>query len=92
MTMGKMLSGLIGCCNRYGTMKKSGLTGLPSADIEAFRESPNILCNHYKAVPGVQISQVNQAGRVIDFNQGTKYIKRNNQHLDCCDGVFTEAG
>ncbi len=49
----------------YGTAKKSDLTGATvSADLEAFRESPNvnIMQSLQGSVPGVQIGQVNQAG------------------------------
>jgi TonB-dependent starch-binding outer membrane protein SusC len=49
----------------YGTMKKSDLTGAAvSANIEAFRESPNvnIMQSLQGSVPGVQIGQVTSAG------------------------------
>jgi TonB-linked SusC/RagA family outer membrane protein len=49
----------------YGSQRRRDLTGsVASADIEAFRESPNvnIMQSLQGSVPGVQIGQVNQAG------------------------------
>jgi len=50
----------------YGTMKKSDLTGtVVSADIKAFRESPNvsIVQSLQGSVPGLVVGQVNAAGQ-----------------------------
>ncbi|WP_418971316.1 TonB-dependent receptor plug domain-containing protein, partial [Alistipes communis] len=49
----------------YGTMRKSDLTGaVVSADIEAFRESPNvsIVQSLQGSVPGLNVGQVTSAG------------------------------
>ncbi|HZH72295.1 MAG TPA: carboxypeptidase-like regulatory domain-containing protein, partial [Mariniphaga sp.] len=54
----------------YGTMRKSDLTGsVIRADIEAFRESPNIsvMQSLHGNVPGLSVSQVNQAGQEPDI-------------------------
>lgn len=49
----------------YGTMRKSDLTGaVVSADIEAFRESPNVSIAQslQGSVPGLNVGQVTSAG------------------------------
>ena len=75
----------------YGTMKKSDLTGSAvSADIEAFRESPNINIMQalQGAVPGVQIGQTNQAGEEASISiRGTSTINGNTDVLIILDGI-----
>lgn len=76
----------------YGTAKKKDLTGAAvSADIEAFRESPNvnIMQSLQGSVPGVQIGQVNQAGEepVISI-RGQTTIDGNKNPLIVVDGII----
>lgn len=76
----------------YGTMKKSDLTGsVVSANIEAFRESPNvnIMQSLQGAIPGVQIGQVTQAGEEASISiRGTSTINGNKAPLIILDGII----
>ncbi|MFW6327707.1 MAG: SusC/RagA family TonB-linked outer membrane protein [Bacteroidota bacterium] len=76
----------------YGTMKKSDLTGAAiSADIEAFRESPNIniMQSLQGSVPGVQIGQVNQAGEEPSIQiRGQSTLSGNTSPLIVVDGII----
>ncbi|MDA3930881.1 MAG: TonB-dependent receptor [Prolixibacteraceae bacterium] len=76
----------------YGTMKKSDLTGATvSANIEAFRESPNtsIMQSLKGAVPGVQIGQVNTAGSEPSLSvRGQTTLGGNASPLIVLDGVI----
>jgi TonB-dependent SusC/RagA subfamily outer membrane receptor len=76
----------------YGTAKKSDLTGaVASADIEAFRESPNvnIMQSLQGSVPGVQIGQVNQAGEEPNIQiRGQTSIDGNQDPLIVLDGII----
>ncbi len=76
----------------YGTMKKSDLTGAAvSANIEAFRESPNtsIMQSLKGAVPGVQIGQVNTAGAEPSLSvRGATTLSGNTSPLIVLDGII----
>ncbi len=76
----------------YGTMKKSDLTGsVVSANIESFRESPNvnIMQSLQGSVPGMQIGQVNQAGEEASISiRGTSTINGNTDPLIILDGII----
>jgi len=76
----------------YGTMKKSDLTGAAvSANIEAFRESPNvnILQSLQGSVPGVQIGQITQAGQEPSIEiRGLSTISGNTDPLIVVDGIM----
>ncbi|WP_201300855.1 TonB-dependent receptor [Sunxiuqinia indica] len=76
----------------YGTMKKSDLTGsVVSANIEAFRESPNvsILQSLQGAVPGVRIGQTNQAGQEAGISvRGTSTLNGSTDPLIILDGII----
>lgn len=74
----------------YGTQRKQDLTGaIASADLEAFRESPNvnIMQSLQGAVPGVQIGAVNQAGAEPSISiRGQTTIGGSQQPLIVLDG------
>ncbi len=76
----------------YGTQRKKDLTGaVASADIEAFRESPNvnIMQSLQGSVPGVQIGQVNQAGEEPSISiRGQTTISGNSSPLIVLDGII----
>lgn len=76
----------------YGTMKKSDLTGsVISANIEAFRESPNvnIMQSLQGSVPGVQIGQTYQAGQEASISiRGVSTISGNKSPLIILDGII----
>nr|MBD3620550.1 SusC/RagA family TonB-linked outer membrane protein [Sunxiuqinia sp.] len=76
----------------YGTMKKSDLTGaVVSADIEAFRESPNvnIMQSLQGAVPGIQIGQVDQAGEEPSIQiRGVNTLSGNKSPLIVVDEII----
>ncbi|WP_372936254.1 SusC/RagA family TonB-linked outer membrane protein, partial [Mariniphaga sediminis] len=76
----------------YGTMKKSDLTGsVVSADIEAFRESPNvnIMQSLQGSVPGIQIGQVDQAGEEPSIQiRGVNTLSGNKNPLIVVDGII----
>ena len=76
----------------YGTAKKSDLTGATvSADIEAFRESPNvnIMQSLQGSVPGVQIGQVNQAGEEPNIEiRGQSTLSGNKSPLIVVDEII----
>lgn len=76
----------------YGTLRKSDLTGaLVSADIEAFRESPNvnILQSLQGSVPGLQIGQVNQAGQESSIQiRGINTLSGNKSPLIVVDEII----
>ena len=75
----------------YGTMKKSDLTGSSvSANIVAFRESPNIsiLQSLQGSVPGVTIGQTNQAGQEASINiRGISTLNGSTSPLIVVDGI-----
>lgn len=76
----------------YGTQRKSDLTGsVVSADIEAFRESPNvnIMQSLQGSVPGVQIGQVNQAGEEPSISvRGQTTLNGSRAPLIVLDGII----
>ncbi|WP_236978956.1 SusC/RagA family TonB-linked outer membrane protein [Membranihabitans maritimus] len=76
----------------YGTQRKSDLTGsIASADIEAFRESPNvnIMQSLQGSVPGVQIGQVNQAGEEPSIQvRGQSTLNGSTSPLIVVDGII----
>jgi TonB-dependent starch-binding outer membrane protein SusC len=76
----------------YGTMKKSDLTGsVVRANIEAFRESPNvsILQSLQGVVPGLNIGQVNVAGEEVEIEiRGKTSIEGSSNPLIVVDGVI----
>lgn len=76
----------------YGTQKRSDLTGsIASADIEAFRESPNlnIMQSLQGSVPGVNIGQVNQAGAEPSIEiRGRSTLSGNTSPLIVVDGII----
>jgi len=76
----------------YGTQRKKDLTGsVASADIEAFRESPNvnIMQSLQGSVPGVQIGQTNQAGQEPSIAiRGQTTISGNTSPLIVLDGMI----
>jgi len=76
----------------YGTMKKMDITGSSvSADIDAFREAPNvsILQSLQGSVPGVTIGQVNQAGEEASINiRGTSTLNGNKNPLIVVDNII----
>ncbi|MGV8091597.1 MAG: TonB-dependent receptor [Mangrovibacterium sp.] len=77
----------------YGTMKKSDLTGsVVSADIDAFRESPNvsIVQSLQGSVPGLSVGQVTSAGQnpsILIRGQNT-FNSSNTAPLLVVDGVI----
>ncbi len=76
----------------YGTQKRSDLTGsIASADIEAFRESPNvnIMQSLQGSVPGVQVGQVNQAGQEPSISiRGQTTLSGSTSPLIVVDGII----
>ena len=76
----------------YGTSKKSDLTGsVASADIEAFKESPNvnIMQSLQGSVPGVQIGQINQAGEEPNISiRGQNTLSGSTSPLIVVDGII----
>lgn len=76
----------------YGTQKKSDLTGsVVRADIEAFRESPNvnIAQSLQGTVPGLNIGQVNSAGQTPSISiRGRTTINGNQSVLLVVDGII----
>lgn len=76
----------------YGTIRKQDLTGsVESADIESFRESPNvnIMQSLQGTVPGVQIGQMNQAGEEPSISvRGQTTLDGNTEPLIVLDGII----
>ncbi|NEW80755.1 MAG: SusC/RagA family TonB-linked outer membrane protein [Mariniphaga sp.] len=76
----------------YGTMKKSDLTGAAvSANIEAFRESPNtnIMQSLKGTVPGLQIGQVTEAGAEPSLSvRGQTTLSGSTNPLIVLDGII----
>jgi TonB-dependent starch-binding outer membrane protein SusC len=76
----------------YGTQKKSDLTGsVVRANIEAFRESPNVnLAQSLQGtVPGLNIGQVTQAGQNPSISiRGRTTINGNQNVLLVVDGII----
>jgi TonB-linked SusC/RagA family outer membrane protein len=76
----------------YGTQKKSDLTGsVVRADIEAFRESPNVnLAQSLQGtVPGLNIGQVTTAGQSPSISiRGRTTINGNQSVLLVVDGII----
>ncbi|MDR6562285.1 MULTISPECIES: TonB-dependent receptor [unclassified Arcicella] len=76
----------------YGTQKKKDLTGsIASADLVAFKESPNvsILQSLKGSLPGLTISQTNRAGDEASINiRGTSTLNGNTSPLIIVDGII----
>ncbi len=76
----------------YGTMRKSDLTGaIVSANLEAFRESPNlnIMQSLQGSVPGIQIGQTNRTGQEPSIKiRGTNTLGGNQNPLIIVDGII----
>ncbi|MCR9064915.1 MAG: TonB-dependent receptor [Cytophagales bacterium] len=76
----------------YGTQRKKDLTGsIASADLEAFKESPNvsILQSLKGALPGLTIGQTNQAGQEASINiRGTSTLNGSTSPLIIVDGLI----
>lgn len=76
----------------YGTQKKKDLTGsIASADLVAFKESPNvsILQSLKGALPGLTIGQTNRAGDEASINiRGTSTLNGNTNPLIIVDGII----
>jgi TonB-linked SusC/RagA family outer membrane protein len=76
----------------YGRMQKVDLTGaVVSANIDAFKESPNIniMQSLQGAVPGVQIGQVNKAGEESSVSiRGTNTLNGSTDPLIVLDGII----
>ncbi len=76
----------------YGTQKKKDLTGsIASADLIAFKESPNvsILQSLKGALPGLTIGQTNRAGDEAAINiRGTSTLSGNTSPLIIVDGII----
>lgn len=76
----------------YGTQKKKDLTGsIASANLEAFREAPNvsILQSLKGSLPGLTIGQTNQAGQEASINiRGTSTLSGNTSVLIIVDGII----
>ncbi|MEY4541200.1 MAG: hypothetical protein RLZZ306_2957 [Bacteroidota bacterium] len=76
----------------YGTQKKKDLTGsIASADLVAFKESPNvsILQSLKGALPGLTIGQTNRAGDEASINiRGTSTLNGNTAPLIIVDGII----
>lgn len=76
----------------YGTQKKKDLTGsIASADLVAFKESPNvsILQSLKGALPGLTIGQTNRAGDDASINiRGTSTLNGNTNPLIIVDGII----
>ncbi|KUK58153.1 MAG: TonB-dependent receptor plug [Bacteroidetes bacterium 38_7] len=76
----------------YGTMRKSDLTGaVVSANLEAFRESPNlnIMQSLQGSVPGIQIGQTYQTGQEPSIKiRGTNTLGGSQSPLIVVDGII----
>lgn len=76
----------------YGTQKKKDLTGsIASADLVAFKESPNvsILQSLKGSLPGLTIGQTNRAGDEASINiRGTSTLNGNTAPLIIVDGLI----
>ncbi len=76
----------------YGTQKKKDLTGsIASADLVAFKESPNvnILQSLKGALPGLTIGQTTRAGEDASINiRGTNTLSGNTSVLIIVDGII----
>lgn len=76
----------------YGTMKKSDITGsVVKADIESFRESPNvsIMQSLQGTVPGLNVSQVDQSGENPEISiRGQNTISGSSSPLIVVDGII----
>lgn len=76
----------------YGTMKKSDITGsVVKADIESFRESPNIsiLQSLQGTTPGLNVGQVDQSGESPSISiRGQNTISGSSTPLIVVDGVI----
>ncbi len=76
----------------YGTQQKKDLTGsIASADLAAFKESPNvsILQSLKGSLPGLTIGQTNQAGQEAAINiRGTSTLNGNTNPLIIVDGII----
>ena len=76
----------------YGTQKKKDLTGsIASADLVAFKESPNvsILQSLKGALPGLTIGQTNRAGDEASINiRGVSTLNGNTSPLIIVDGMI----
>lgn len=76
----------------YGTQKKKDLTGsIASADLVAFKESPNvsILQSLKGSLPGLTIGQTNRAGDEASINiRGTSTLNGNTAPLIIVDGII----
>jgi TonB-dependent starch-binding outer membrane protein SusC len=76
----------------YGTQKKKDLTGsIASADLVAFKESPNvsILQSLKGALPGLTIGQPTRAGDEASINiRGTSTLNGNTSVLIIVDGII----
>jgi TonB-dependent starch-binding outer membrane protein SusC len=76
----------------YGTQKKKDLTGsIASADLVAFKESPNvsILQSLKGSLPGLTIGQTNRAGEEASINiRGISTLNGNTNPLIIVDGII----
>ena len=76
----------------YGTQQKKDLTGaIASADLQAFKESPNvsILQSLKGSLPGLTIGQTNQAGQEASINiRGVSTLNGNTSPLIIVDGLI----
>ncbi len=76
----------------YGSMKKSDVTGsVVKADIESFRESPNvsIMQSLQGSIPGLNVGQVSQSGQNPDITiRGINTISGSTTPLIVVDGVI----
>lgn len=76
----------------YGTQQKKDLTGsIASADLVAFKESPNvsILQSLKGSLPGLTIGQTNRAGDEASINiRGTTTLNGNTSPLIIVDGIM----
>lgn len=76
----------------YGTQQKKDLTGsIASANLEAFREAPNvsILQSLKGSLPGLTISQTNRPGQEAGINiRGTSTLNGNTSPLIIVDGIM----
>lgn len=76
----------------YGTRKKSDLTGsVVRADIEAFRESPNVsvMQSLQGSVPGLSVGQINQSGEEPEINiRGRSSLSGESAPLIIVDNVI----
>ena len=80
----------------YGTQKKSDVTGsVVKANIEAFRESPNvnIAQSLQGTVPGLNVGQVNRAGQNPSISiRGRTTLSGNQNVLIVVDGIIFTGG